>query len=159
MFRLTPNKTVFEYDDGLGNDNLLVYHPDYIKISEINLYQQYANENIEINRRIILELCQQLYDTIHNQNFEWIINGDINSPAQSAIMTTILSRLKCIYDDYNEYNVFENLNLRFNWDGEEYQAYLANYIINKFISTIGLNQTITLFVKHFGDIISYLFNQ
>ena len=158
-FRLTPNQTVFEYDDGLGNDNHIVYHPGYIRIAEINLYRQYATETLEVNNRIILELCNQLYDTIHDGNFDWIRHGDISLPNQSIIMTTIIGRLKCIYDDYNGYRQFENLNLRFTWDGEVYQSNLANYIINKFISTIGINQTLILFAKHFGDIVRYLFNQ
>ena len=158
MLRLTDNRTVFEYDDGLGEDNLLAYHPGYIRIDEIDLYRQYANDNIEINTRIIHELCQQLYETIHDGNYQWIINGDYSEPRQSDIMTAILGRLRCIHDDYNGYIDLANLNLRYNWEGEEYQRNLANYIINKFNSTIGFNQTITLFTRYFGNMISYLFD-
>ena len=159
MFRLTENRTVFEYDDGLGDNNILVYHPGYIRITEIDLYQQYANDEVEVNNRIISNLCNHLNETIHNGSYHWIIDGDYSTPQQSAIMTVIMGRLKCIYDDYNGYNGFANLHLRYDWDGEEYQSNLANYIVNKFISSIGYNQTITLFTRYFGDIIRYLFNQ
>ena len=159
MIQLTPNRTVFEYDDGIGVDNLIVYHQGYIRISEIDLYQEYSNENLEVNTAIINNLCNQLYQTIHDRHYEWIIHGDYDLPNQSPIMSKIIGRLRCIADDYNEYNNFVNLHLRFDWDGDEYQSNLANYIINKFISTIGLNQTEILFAKYFGNIIRYLFNQ
>ena len=158
MLRLTPNKTVFEYDDALDNNSLLVYHPGYIRINEIDLYRQYENENVEINTRIIHELCIQLYDTIHNRNFHWMRTGDINEPEPSNIMSTIIGRLKCIHEDYNEYNYLEDY-LRVTCDEEGYQELLSNYIINKFISTIGMNQTLILFAKYFGNILDYLFNQ
>ena len=159
MIQLTPNQTVFEYDDGIGVNNLIVYHSGYIRIDEIDLYQEYANQILEINTEIINHLCNQLRNTIHDRNYQWIINGDYSLPIQSTIMSKIIGRLRCISDDYNEFNYFDNLHLRFDWDSEEYQTYLAYYIINKFISTIGLNQTIILFAKYFGDIIRYLFNQ
>ena len=159
MIQLTPNQTVFEYDDGIGVNNLIVYHPGYIRIDEIDLYREYANQILEINTAIINHLCNQLRNTIHDRNYQWIINGDYSLPIQSNIMSKIIGRLRCISDDYNEFNYFDNLHLRFDWDSEEYQTYLAYYIINKFISTIGLNQTIILFTKYFGDIIRYLFYQ
>ena len=159
QFRLTPNQTVFEYDDGIGPNMLITHHPGLIRIDEIDLYRQYANETLEVNTVIISNLLSQLYDTIHDGNFDWIRHGDISLPGQSLIMSTIIGRLECIADDYNEYTQFENLNLRFSWDGEEYQRNLAYYILNKFISTIGLTQTTILFAKHFGNIVGYLFNQ
>ena len=159
MIQLTPNQTVFEYDDGIGVNNLIVYHPGYIRIDEIDLYREYANQILEINTAIINHLCNQLRNTIHDRNYQWIINGDYSLPIQSNIMSKIIGRLRCISDDYNEFNYFDNLHLRFDWDSEEYQTYLAYYIINKFISTIGLNQTIILFARYFGDIIRYLFYQ
>ena len=159
MIQLTLNQTVFEYDDGIGVNNLIVYHSGYIRIDEIDLYQEYANENLEINTAIINHLCNQLRNTIHDRNYQWIIHGDYSLPIQSNIMSKIIGRLRCISDDYNEFNYFDNLHLRFDWDSEEYQTYLAYYIINKFISTIGLNQTIILFAKYFGNNIHYLFYQ
>ena len=159
QLQLTQNRTVFEYDDAIGNNNLIVYHPGYVRIDEIDLYQQFTYETLDVNHNIINALCSQLFQIIHNRNFQWIINGNLDFPNQSIIMIKIISRLKCIADEYNEYNAFENLHLRYTMDSEEYQSNLANYIINTFISAIGLNQTIILFAKHFGNIIGYLFNQ
>ena len=158
QFRLTPNKTLFEYDDGIGDNNLIVYHPGYIRITEIDLFVQFANRTINVTHSTITNLCQQLYQTIHNRNYEWIIDGDFNYHNPSPIMTKIIGRLKCIADEFNEYIPYYNLRLRNAWDGEEYQSNLAMYILNTFISVIGEQETITLFAKHFGNIIGYLFN-
>ena len=159
QFRLTDNKTVFEYDDGIGNNNLIVYHPGYIRITEIDLYIRYTGQALNVNTQIVSNICQQLYQTIHDRNYRWIINGDFNYHHPLPIMTKIIGRLKCIADDFNEYIPYYNLRLRNVWDGEEYQSNLAMYILNTFIGTIGEQETITLFVKHFGNIIGYLFNQ
>ena len=159
QLQLTPNKTLFEYDDSIGEDNNIIYHPGYIRIDEIPYYQQFRWETINTNTTVINNICRQLYQTIHDRNYQWIYQGDLEYRHHSDIMTKILSRLKCIYDDYNEYIPFSNLNLRYTWDGEEYQTNLANYIINYFVTAIGENETIKIFAKHFGNIISYLFNQ
>lgn len=158
QLELTPNQTLFEYDDSIDTDNLIVYHPEYIRIDEIDLYQQFLYETIDVNQQQdVNQLCNQLYQTIHDINFRWITNGDLGYNYPSIIMSKIISRLRCISDDYNGYIYFANLHLRGNWDSDEYQTNLANYIINEFIRVIGENQTIILFAKHFGNIIRYLF--
>ena len=158
QFQLTPNHTLFEYEDGICYDNKITYHPGLIRIDEIYLYHQFLYETINTNTRIITNICNQLFQTIHDRNYQWI-HGDLNYHYHSIIMNKIISRLRCIADEYNGYIHFANHNLRFNWDGEEYQANLANYIINEFVDAIVENDTIILFAKHFGNIVGYLFNQ
>ena len=158
QFRLTPDKTVFEYEDEIGTDNLIVYHPGFIRINEIEYYQQFLYETIDADFNDINNTMFNLFNTIHDINFRWV-RGDLELHHHSIIMFKIISRLKCIADEYNGYYYFANLNLRGGWDGEEYQTNLAHYIINTFIDAIGLNQTIILFAKHFGNIIENLYHE
>ena len=157
QLELTPNQTLFEYDDSIGTDNLIVYHPGYLRIDEIDLYQQFLYETIDVNLQEVNQLCYILRHTIHDINFQWIINGNLDYNYPSIIMSKIISRLRCISDDYNGYIYFAKLHLRGNWDSDEYQTNLANYIINEFIQVFGENQTIIIFAKYFGNIIRYLF--
>ena len=84
MLQLTPNHTVFEYDDSLGGDNI-PYHPGYIRIDEIDLYQQFQYETINVNHTIINNICEQLFDVIHNGGYEHL-------PRETASNTSSVSR-------------------------------------------------------------------
>ena len=157
--QLTPNHTVFEYDDFLTGDNI-PYHPGLIRIDEIELYVQYQYETINVNMEIVNILCEHLFDIIHNGDYSWVPNQPY-LPYGQPILTKIISRLKCITNDYNNYDDYVilaiNGQVRGYVDDEEYQSRLSYYIINTFIGTIGLNETLKLFAKHYGDIVNYLF--
>ena len=157
--QLTPNHTVFEYDDSLNGDNI-PYHPGYIRIDEIDLYVQYQYETINVNIRIIETLCEQLFDIIHNGDYSWVANQPY-LPYGQTILSKIINRMKCVTNDYNNYDDYVilaiNKQVRGYVDDEEYQLRLSVYIINTFINTIGLNETLKLFAKHYGDIVNYLF--
>ena len=166
MLQLTPNQTVFEYDDSLDGPNI-PYHPGYIRIDEIDLYQQFQYETIDVNHAIINNICERLFDVIHNGRYEWI-NHESYLNHNSIILTKIISRLKCVTNEYNDYDnfiVYLYQTTRTNvisqdrryMDDEEYQLRLSEFIINVFINTISYNDTIKLFAKHYGDIVNYLF--
>ena len=168
-FPLTQNQTVFEYYDSLDGDNI-PYHPGYIKISEIDLYQQYQHAQIRISNHRIMTILVSLYAAINNGRYAWINT----IPQQyNGIFGVIMSRLACITNEYNHYEDYieylqnateEPVQLadaflrdpRFVSD-EEYQLRLSQFILNTFINTIGENETAKLFAKHYGDIVNYLF--
>ncbi len=163
QLRLTQNQTVFEYADSL-DDNRIPYHRGLIPISEIALYQQFRFENIRTNIRIIQRLCDTLYTDIHGGQFDWLSDTDFPEVTNYTIMSVIIGRLKCVTNEYNEYDNFHDYVrrtgriVRFDYmDDEEYQTRLSHYIINFFISWIGENETIKIFAKHYGDIVNYLF--
>ena len=166
---LTNNQTVFEYDDSLDEDKL-PYHPGYIKISEVDLFQQYRNAPLRINTHRIMSILVSLYAAINNGHYSWI---NTIPPQYNGILGVIMSRLACITNEYNHYQDFieylqdttdapvqlANAYLhdpRF-IDDEEYQLRLSQFILNTFINTFGVNDTATLFAKHYGDIVNYLF--
>ena len=187
--RLTQNQTVFQYDDAIDErTNMTVYHRDYIRIAEINLYQQY--HNVQINQALrdrITNICLDLHYIIHDNNRDYrFLDTQQLAPVNrnlTNIFAIILSRLQCIANEYNHYNDYFNFLLsrlptdiqnlpddiqrnsyvtitdsRF-VDDEVYQLRLAMYIINTFIREIGEVDTAKIFAKHFGDIVHFLFYQ
>ena len=183
--RLTQNQTVFQYDDAIdANTNMTVYHKDYIRIAEINLYQQYHNARFQTSRDRITEICLTLYNIIHNGGYRFIDTTQLVPVNQNRaiIFSIILSRLQCIANEFNHYNDYFDwllsrlpTNIRNLPDGlqrntyvftdsryvdeEEYQLRLAMYIINTFIREIGEVETAKIFAKHYGDIVHFLFYQ
>ncbi len=164
QLELTENQTVFEYADTL-DDYRIPYHPGFILISEIALYQQFRFETVITETRIIQNICDILYIDIHGGDFRWI-DYDIYTMYTEPIFATIISRLKCITNEYNEFDNFveyvqqTRATVRFNYlNDEEYQSRLSYYIIYYFITMIGENETAKIFAKHYGDIVNYLFYQ
>ena len=164
MLQLTNNQTVFEYNDSLTDENI-PHHPGFIRIDEIDLYQQYQWETINTDIILIDGLCQILYIFIHNQQFNWI---DQQTFPTTNILTKIINRLKCITNDYNEYyNFYDMLKAttpeqditydRRYMNDEEYQLRLSYFIIGQFIFAFGEDETSKIFAKHYGDIVNYLF--
>ena len=186
--RLTQNQTVFQYDDAIDErTNMTVYHRDYIRIAEINLYQQYHNVRIQTSRDRITNICSDLHYIIHNRDRDYrFLDTQQLAPVNrnlTNIFAIILSRLRCIANEYNHYNDYFNFLLsrlptdiqnlpddiqrnsyvsitdsRF-VDDEVYQLRLAMYIINTFIREIGEVDTAKIFAKHYGDIVHFLFYQ
>ena len=169
MSRVNNHQTVFEYDDTL-DENKIPYHPGYIKIEDVDLFQQYRNAPLHINIPRIVSLLINLYATINNGQYVWIYTIP---QRYNGIFGVIMSRLACITNEYNHYQDFieylqdttdapvqlANAYLhdpRF-IDDEEYQLRLSQFILNTFINTFGVNDTATLFAKHYGDIVNYLF--
>ena len=166
---LTEHQTVFEYDDTLDDDKL-PYHPGYIKISEIDLYQQYQQAQVRITFRI-MTILRSLYDAIDSGHYVWIYT---NPQQYGGIFGVIMSRLACITNEYNHYEDFIEylkdtteepvqvdpdayLNDPRFVDDVEYQLRLSQFILDTFLNTIGENETAKLFAKHYGDIVNYLF--
>ena len=166
---LTNHQTVFEYDDTLDEDKL-PYHPGYIKIEDVDLFQQYRNARLQRDTRHIASLLIRLYAAIHNGQFSWIYTIP---QRYNGIFGVIMSRLACITNEYNHYEDFieylqntsdEPVQLADAYqrdprfiDDEEYQIRLSQFILNTFINTFGVIDTAILFAKHYGDIVNYLF--
>ena len=169
QIQLTPNQTVFEYDDSLDGDNI-PYHPGLIRIPEIPIYLLYQNSQIRVSTERITTILVNLSAQIHGGEYDWI---DTETPQYDGIFGIIINRLACITNEYNHYEEYiqhlqdsihtpvrlANAYLhhpRF-VDDEEYQLRLSHYILNTFIEEIGENETAKLFATHYGDIVNYLF--
>ena len=167
--QLTPNQTVFEYDDSLDDDDI-PYHPGYIRIEEIEIYLLYQNSRIQVTTEHITTILKYLYAQIHGGEFDWVAT---ETPQYDGIFGIIINRLACITNDYNHYEDYIQY-LQDSIDGpvkpsnaylrhpnfvndEEYQLRLSHYILNTFIDEIGEDETAILFANHYGDIVNYLF--
>ena len=165
-FNLTQNQTVFEYADELDDYGNIPYHKGLIPIAEINLYLTWVNENVRTSINIIQAICDQLFNIIHNNHrYEWVT---IQIPQLDGITALIIGRLRCVTNEYNEYDNFirhlerttQEADIRLDRryvDDDVYQIKLSYYIIRTFINNIGALETARLFVKHYGDIVNYLF--
>ena len=92
QIRLTPNHTVFEYDDSLDGDDI-PYHPGYIRIEEIAEYLIFQNHRFQVSTQRITEILVNLSAQIHGGEFDWVAT---ETPQYDGIFGIIINRLACI---------------------------------------------------------------
>ena len=138
---LTEHQTVFEYDDELNDDNI-PYHPGYIRISEIELYQQFRHARIQTSNQRLSAILVNLRNAIHSGDYSWL---DTETPQYDGMLGLIIGRLACVTNDYNDY--------------EDYIQYLQNTQVpqsdNTYLSDRRFvdDEDYQLRLSHFKDVI------